>query len=48
MAGTRLYTNKLMASNVARYRALGYRIERGEERPNGVKLHMIKARTTRA
>lgn len=46
LSGTRLYTNKLMASNIALYRSMGYRIEREEERSNGIKVHMVKARVT--
>jgi ribosomal protein S18 acetylase RimI-like enzyme len=38
----RLYTNKLFAQNIALYRKLGYRVDREEELPIGVAVHMSK------
>lgn len=42
LVGTRLYTNKLFAANVALYLSLGYRIEREEALNGGIAVHMIK------
>jgi ribosomal protein S18 acetylase RimI-like enzyme len=38
----RLYTNKRFTENVALYLKLGYRIDREEELPHGVVVHMAK------
>jgi ribosomal protein S18 acetylase RimI-like enzyme len=43
----RLYTNKLMAENVALYLKLGYRVDREAEGPPGIfRVHMSKALIT--
>jgi GNAT superfamily N-acetyltransferase len=44
LAGTRLYTNKLMAGNVRLYQRLGYVIEREEALNGGTTVHMVKHR----
>ncbi len=41
-AELRLYTNARFAENVALYRRLGYRIDREDEGPLGVAVHMSK------
>jgi ribosomal protein S18 acetylase RimI-like enzyme len=41
-AEIRLYTNRLMAANIALYRSLGYRIDREEEMASGTAVHMSK------
>lgn len=41
-AELRLYTNARFEENVALYRRLGYRIDREEEGPLGVTVHMSK------
>lgn len=41
LKGMRLYTNRLMAANIALYQSVGYVIEREEERM-GVTVHMVK------
>lgn len=48
LRGTRLYTNKMMADNIALYERIGYIIEREEEISSGrIRVHMAKARTSR-
>ena len=47
LTGTRLYTNKLFASNIRLYEALGYKAEREEELNGGVAVHMMKPCTKR-
>ena len=42
--GTRLYTHQKMAANIALYQSVGYTIEREEEVPAGIRVHMVKAR----
>ena len=43
----RLYTNKLMAENIALYLRLGYRVDREAEGPPGLfRVHMSKALAT--
>jgi GNAT superfamily N-acetyltransferase len=44
LAGTRLYTNKLMAANVRLYERLGYVVEREEAMNGGMTVHMVKLR----
>ncbi len=44
LAGTRLYTNRLFAENIALYAALGYAVEREEALNGGVAVHMVKPR----
>jgi ribosomal protein S18 acetylase RimI-like enzyme len=39
----RLYTNSLMAENVALYRRLGYRVDREEGEAPRIQVHMSKA-----
>ena len=41
-AEIRLYTNARFAENIALYRRLGYRIDRQEQLPHGVAVHMSK------
>lgn len=41
-ARIRLYTNARFTENIALYRQLGYRIDREEEGPLGVAVHMSK------
>jgi ribosomal protein S18 acetylase RimI-like enzyme len=43
LQGTRLYTNKLFATNLQLYEALGYRVDREEELNGGIAVHMSKA-----
>jgi len=39
----RLYTNRLMTTNIALYRSRGYAVDREEEyAPGGVAVHMSK------
>lgn len=43
LQGTRLYTNKLMAENIALYERLGYRFERETRHESGmVAVHMVR------
>lgn len=42
LAGMRLYTNQLFVENIRLYTALGYRVEREEERNGGIAVHMVK------
>jgi ribosomal protein S18 acetylase RimI-like enzyme len=44
LAGTRLYTNKLLVQNIRLYESLGYRIEREEPLNGGIAVHMTKPR----
>jgi ribosomal protein S18 acetylase RimI-like enzyme len=41
-AEIRLYTNARFTENVALYRRLGYRIDREEQLPHGIAVHMRK------
>jgi len=41
-AEIRLYTNSRFTENIALYRRLGYRIDREEQLPHGVAVHMSK------
>jgi len=42
LSGTRLYTNKLFAENIALYESLGYAIESEEVQTIGVRVNMVK------
>ena len=42
LSGTRLYTNKLFDENLRLYAWLGYAVEREDETPVGVRVHMVK------
>lgn len=44
LTGVRLYTNRLFATNLRLYAALGYEVEREEALNGGVAVHMTKAR----
>jgi GNAT superfamily N-acetyltransferase len=44
LQGTRLYTNKAFAANIAIYTALGYRLDREEVFRGGFVVHMSKPR----
>jgi ribosomal protein S18 acetylase RimI-like enzyme len=46
-AEIRLYTNKLMAANIALYTRLGYRIDREQPLGTSVQVHMSKPVTRR-
>jgi ribosomal protein S18 acetylase RimI-like enzyme len=44
LSGTRLYTNKLFATNIALYASLGYRLDGEDEvAPGAVRVNMSKA-----
>lgn len=43
LTGTRLYTNKLMAENIALYERLGYRFEKETRHGPTVAVHMVRA-----
>ena len=42
LSGTRLYTNRLFAPNIALYERLGYAIEREEDLGVAVLVHMVR------
>ena len=42
LRGTRLYTNKLMAENIALYERLGYRFEKETRHGPTVAVHMVR------
>ncbi|WP_129402637.1 hypothetical protein [Sphingobium fluviale] len=49
LRGTRLYTNKLMPSNIALYRSLGYAFEKETLHDHGtVAVHMVRSLAERA